>query len=93
MNKVTLLAIIALTMVGALVFKAWQQAPVAVINPQPKRVVVASSSVGNEEFRAKLRQIVARAKASAQKKQAPADKSESSDTGTKAKPDKTSANL
>ena len=93
MNKVTLLAIIALTMVGSLVFRAWQQAPVAVINPQPKMVVVASSSVGNEEFRAKLRKIVAKAKASGQKKQAPTEKNEAPDSETKPKPDKTSANL
>jgi len=93
MNKVTLLAIIALTMVGSLVFKAWQQAPVrAVINPQPKRVTVASASVANEEFRLRLRQIVARAKASAQRERLSTEKSETSDTERKAAPGKPLAN-
>src|SRR5882762_2276602 len=88
MNKVTLLAIIALTMVGSLVFKAWQRAPVlAMINPQPKAVAVASASVTNEEFRARLRQIVARAKAASAREHPLAEKSETSDIG-KSKPEK-----
>ena len=92
MNKVTLLAIIALTMLGSLVFKAWQRAPVlAVANPQPKTVAVASASLSNEEFRLRLRQIVARAKAASDRERLSADKREISDAAQKLEPVKTLA--
>ena len=93
MNKVTLLAIIALTMLGSLVFKAWQRAPVlALANPQPKTVAVASASVENEEFRLRLRQIIARAKAASEKQRLLTEKSDISDGARKAEPEKTLAN-
>ena len=91
MNKVTLLAIIALTMVGSLVFKAWQRAPVlALANPQPKTVAVASASVTNEEFRLRLRQIIARAKSSIEQRSA--EKREISGALQKPEPDKALGN-
>lgn len=95
MNKVTLLAIIALAMVGSLVFKAWQQrAPVlAVATPQPKTVAVASASASNEEFRLRLRQIVAKAKKSAAEgEHISAESPAASDPATKTEAKKDSPN-
>ncbi|HMC27579.1 MAG TPA: hypothetical protein VKM56_07270 [Verrucomicrobiae bacterium] len=91
MNKVTLLVIIALAMVGSLVFKAWQRAPVLVLgNPQPKTVAVASASVTNEQFRLRLRQIIGRAKASSQQRST--EKRQISDAPQKTDPDKAVGN-
>ena len=71
MNKVTLLAMIALTMIGSLVFRAWQRTPVAAVrNSGPQRLAAAATtSLADEEFRARLRRIIAKAKAAVDRDQ------------------------